>query len=76
MESDAILSQIIIRIVFRQIRRGISLCAFERLEEFESVSASWCASLMKDNNMNVLSPLCGCSICKHQCLELDASCNW
>ncbi len=19
---------------------------------------------------------CGCSICKHQCLELDASCNW
>jgi len=33
------------------------LCAFARLEELASVSASGCGSLMNDNAMNVLSPL-------------------
>lgn len=52
-----VLSQIVVRMVFWQMRRSISLCAFGRLEKWESVSASGCASLMNDNAMNVLSPL-------------------
>ncbi len=32
-------------------------------------------SLEKCQGLSIPDRACGCSICKHQCLELDASCN-